>query len=70
MWIRNLIWILEKQTKEIIQRVGMLQRHLVAYDDYFKKIGIHLGTTVNTYNSAYKEFKVYNSNKIITKNDL
>lgn len=47
---------IEKQTKEIIQRVGMLQRHLVAYDDYFKKIGVHLGTTVNTYNSAYKEF--------------
>jgi DNA recombination protein RmuC len=48
---------IEKQTKEIIKRVGMLQRHLVAYDDYFKKIGSHLGTTVNTYNSAYKEFK-------------
>lgn len=47
---------IEKQTKEIIKRVGMLQRHLVAYDDYFKKIGTHLGTTVNTYNSAYKEF--------------
>lgn len=47
---------IEKQTKEIIKRVGMLQRHLMAYDDYFKKIGIHLGTTVNTYNSAYKEF--------------
>jgi DNA recombination protein RmuC len=48
---------IEEQTKEIIKRVGMLQRHLVAYDDYFKKIGVHLGTTVNTYNSAYKEFK-------------
>jgi DNA recombination protein RmuC len=48
---------IEQQTKEIIKRVGMLQRHLVAYDDYFKKIGVHLGTTVNTYNSAYKEFK-------------
>jgi DNA recombination protein RmuC len=47
---------IEKQTKEIIKRVGMLQRHLMAYDDYFKKIGTHLGTTVNTYNSAYKEF--------------
>ncbi len=48
---------IEKQTKEIIKRVGMLQRHLVAYNDYFKKIGVHLATTVNTYNSAYKEFK-------------
>ncbi|MCD4705232.1 DNA recombination protein RmuC, partial [bacterium] len=48
---------IEQQTKEIIKRVGMLQRHLVAYDDYFKKIGTHLGTTVNAYNGAYKEFK-------------
>ena len=28
-----------------------------AYDDYFKKLGKHLGTTVNTYNSASREFK-------------
>jgi len=47
---------IEKQTKEIIKRVGMLQRHLVVYDDFFKKIGTHLGTTVSTYNLAYKEF--------------
>lgn len=47
---------IEKQTKEIIKRVGMLQRHLIVYDDFFKKIGTHLGTTVSTYNLAYKEF--------------
>ena len=30
-------------------------RHLLSYDSYIKKIGIHLGTTVNMYNSASKE---------------
>jgi len=61
---------IEKQTKQIIQRVGMLQRHLVAYDDYFKKIGTHLGTTVNTYNSAYKEFGKVDKDVVkITGND-
>lgn len=48
---------IEQQTKEIIQRIGMLQKHLLAYDDYLKKLGSHLGTTVNTYNTAYGEFK-------------
>jgi len=61
---------IEQQTKEIIKRVGMLQRHLVAYDDYFKKMGTHLGTTVNTYNSAYKEFGKIDKDVVkITGND-
>jgi len=61
---------IEQQTKEIIKRVGMLQRHLVAYDDYFKKMGTHLGTTVNAYNSAYKEFGKIDKDVVkITGND-
>ncbi len=48
---------LEKQTQEIIKRVEMLQRHLVAYDEYTKKLGNNLSAAVNTYNSAQKEFK-------------
>jgi DNA anti-recombination protein RmuC len=27
----------------------------LAYDDYFKKLGNNLATTVNSYNTAYKE---------------
>lgn len=48
---------IEEQTKEIIKRVEMLQKHVVAYDDYFKKLGNNLGTTVNAYNLAAKELK-------------
>ena len=48
---------IEEQTKEIIKNVQKLQQHLGAYDEYMRKMGNNLGTTVNMYNSAYKEFK-------------
>lgn len=48
---------IEEQTKEIIKRVEMLQRHIIVYDDYMKKLGNNLGTTVNSYVTASKEFK-------------
>ncbi|MDD4902419.1 MAG: DNA recombination protein RmuC [Patescibacteria group bacterium] len=48
---------IEETAKEIQENVEKLGRHLVAYDDYFKKLGNSLSTTVNHYNSAYKEFK-------------
>lgn len=48
---------IEEQTKDIIKRVEMLQKHVTAYDDYFKKIGNGLATTVNAYNTADKELK-------------
>ncbi len=47
---------IEKSTHKIIKRVETLQKHLVNYDTFLKKLGNHLGTTVNTYNQAYKEF--------------
>ena len=47
---------IEESAKDIRKRVEMLSRHLFAYDDYLKKLGGHLSTTVNTYNTAYKEF--------------
>ncbi|MFH1326459.1 MAG: DNA recombination protein RmuC [Candidatus Falkowbacteria bacterium] len=48
---------IEESAKEIRKNVEMLQKHINSYDDYLQKLGGHLGTTVNTYNSAYKEFK-------------
>lgn len=48
---------IEEQTKEIIKNVEGLQRHIAAYDDYLKKLGNNLSTTVNAYNTASKEFK-------------
>lgn len=46
---------IEESAKEIKKRVEELGRHLGSYEGYMKKLGAHLGTAVNTYNSAYKE---------------
>ena len=48
---------IEESAKEIRTRVEQLQKHLMAYDEYMQKLGNNLGTTVNMYNSSYKEFK-------------
>jgi len=47
---------ISEQAKEIINHVERLGRHLLTYSEYMKKIGNHLGTTVNTYKKAHKEF--------------
>ena len=46
---------IEESAKEIIKSVGELGRHIESYDTYLKKLGTHLSTTVNSYNTAYKE---------------
>lgn len=46
---------IEESAKEIRKRVEELGKHLGSYESYMKKLGGHLGTTVNMYNSAYKE---------------
>lgn len=46
---------IEESAKEIMKRVEELGKHLAAYADYYKKLGNQLTTTVNTYNTAYKE---------------
>ncbi len=46
---------IEETTKEIQKRVGELERHINAYDQYMMKLGNSLGTTVNHYNTAHKE---------------
>jgi len=47
---------IEEQAKEIRTRVTDLSRHLQAYEGYFQSLGKNLGTTVNQYNLAGKEF--------------
>lgn len=47
---------IEKSAKEIRKRVEMLSRHISNYEEYLKKLGNNLGTTVSTYNSTYKAF--------------
>jgi DNA recombination protein RmuC len=46
---------IEETAKEIQANVEKLGRHILSYEEYFKKLGNSLGTTVNHYNSAYKE---------------
>lgn len=46
---------IEESAKQIGKHVENLSRHLKAYDDYFKKVGNALGTTVNHYNAAQRE---------------
>jgi DNA recombination protein RmuC len=46
----------EESAKEIQQNVEKLTRHLSAYNEYFSKLGNSLGTTVNHFNAANKEF--------------
>lgn len=47
---------IEESAKQIIKKVEDLQKHLLNYDSFLQKLGNNLGTTVNTYNQAYKEF--------------
>lgn len=46
---------IEESAKQIGKHVEGLSRHINAYDEYFKKVGNSLGTTVNHYNKAQKE---------------
>src|SRR3990167_7024296 len=46
---------IEESTKEIRKRVEDLGRHIVSHETYMQKLGGHLGTAVNAYNTAYRE---------------
>ena len=48
---------IEESAKEIRKRVEELGKHIGAYNEYFRKLGTSLGTSVSHYNSASKEFK-------------
>jgi DNA recombination protein RmuC len=46
---------IEEGAKEIQKNVEKLGKHIAAYDEYYKKLGNSLQTTVNHYNTGYKE---------------
>jgi DNA recombination protein RmuC len=46
---------IEKRAEDIQKRVGELGKHIGAYEEFYKKLGVSLGTTVSHYNSGYKE---------------
>ncbi len=46
---------IEQKAVDIQKRVGELGKHIGAYQEFYKKLGASLGTTVSHYNSGYKE---------------
>lgn len=48
---------IEEGAKNIRKNVESLNRHLLSYDEFMKKLGNSMSTSVNQYNQAYKEFK-------------
>lgn len=48
---------IEEKAKEIKINIEKLGKHLLSYDDFMKKLGLSMSTTVNHYNNAYIEFK-------------
>lgn len=48
---------MEESVKDVLKNIEALGKHVGAYDEYMQKLGKQLGTTVNTYNTASREFK-------------
>lgn len=46
---------IEEKAADIQKRVGELGKHIGTYEEFYKKLGASLGTTVSHYNSGYKE---------------
>lgn len=46
---------IEEGAKEIRKNVEQLGKHMNAYENFMKKLGVSMTTTVNHYNTAYKE---------------
>jgi len=48
---------IEESAQVIKKNVEKLAKHMNSYEDFMKKLGTSMSTTVNHYNNAYKEFK-------------
>lgn len=46
---------IEEKAHDIIKNVSKLSSHIERYEEYYKKLGASLSTTVNHYNAGYKE---------------
>lgn len=56
LWQGMRAYQIQESTEKIRKNIEQLGRHLKAYNDYFTKLGNNLSTTVNSFNSANKEF--------------
>lgn len=48
---------IQEEAKDIIKKIGELQKHLASYEDSHQRLGKTLGTVVGHYNDSNKEFK-------------
>ncbi|KKP79641.1 MAG: hypothetical protein A2271_03290 [Candidatus Moranbacteria bacterium RIFOXYA12_FULL_35_19] len=48
---------IEESAKQIRTNVEKLGKHIISYEEFLKKMGNSLGTTVNHFNLAHKEFE-------------
>lgn len=48
---------IEESAKQIRANVEKLGKHILTYEEFMKKLGGSLGTTVNHFNAAHKEFQ-------------
>lgn len=46
---------IHKDTEKIRKNIEQLQKHLLSHNGYMQKLGASLGTTVNHFNTTYKE---------------
>ncbi|MCR4333525.1 MAG: DNA recombination protein RmuC [Patescibacteria group bacterium] len=46
---------IEEKAADIQKRVGELGKHIGAYEEFYKKLGVSLGTSVSHWNAGYKE---------------
>jgi len=61
---------IEESAKEIRVNVEKLGKHIIAFEEYMKKVQGSLGTTVNHFNTAYKELgKIDKDVSRITKSE-
>jgi DNA recombination protein RmuC len=48
---------IEETAMEIKKHVGLLEKHVLSYEEYLKKLGGSLGTAVSHWNNAHSEFR-------------
>lgn len=48
---------ISKSAEMLKVRLSEMSRHFAQYDNYMQKLGGSIGTTVNSYNKAYREFQ-------------
>lgn len=46
-----------KSAEKIIKNINQLKKHLITHEEFLKKLGNHINTTLSMYNKTYDEFQ-------------